>query len=240
MTPSVDLASFRNDWYRPGRSTTVRIAWFFCGSAFVRSSLLPFSAPRRWALRLFGASVGSGVVIKPGVRIKYPWRLKIGSNSWLGEDCWIDNLELVELGKNVCVSQGVYICTGNHDWSDCAFGLMVSPIIVCDGSWIGARSILCPGVRLGEGSVAVAGSVVTRDIPAFEIHGGNPARFLQKRQIRDREPDLPEEADLASSYHAASSRFAVSASQHERSATRADIKWHTDAPSEEHHTAPSD
>jgi putative colanic acid biosynthesis acetyltransferase WcaF len=96
------------------------------------------------------------VIIKPGVRVKYPWRLSIGDNSWLGEDCWIDNLAQVSIGANACISQGAYLCTGNHDWSDPAFGLVVKSIVVGDAAWIAAKALIAPGVSLGEGAVAAA------------------------------------------------------------------------------------
>lgn len=161
----------------------MQILWFCCGATLLRCPLLPSSSVRRALLRLFGARVGAGVVIKPGVRVKYPWHLSIEHHSWLGEDCWIDNLAEVSIGANVCISQGVYFCTGNHDWSDPAFGLSIKPILIGDGAWVGARALIAPGVSLGEGAVAVAGSIVTRAIPACEIHGGNPARFIKTRPL---------------------------------------------------------
>lgn len=184
MPCNVDLSRFDNAWYRPGRAGVVCALWFVAGAPLLRSSVLPFSAVRRSLLRLFGGRIGRGVVLKPGVRVKYPWRLTVGDNSWLGEDCWIDNLEQVTIGSDVCVSQGAYLCTGNHDWSDPAFGLIVKPITLRDGSWVGARAVVCPGVTLHECAVAAAGSVVTQDIPAYEIHAGNPARFVRRREIR--------------------------------------------------------
>jgi putative colanic acid biosynthesis acetyltransferase WcaF len=122
-------------------------------------------------------------VIKPGVRVKYPWRLTVGAAAWLGEDVWIDNLADVEIGSNACVSQGAYLCTGNHDWSDQTFGLIVKSIRIRDGAWVGAKSVVCPGVEIGECAIAAAGSVVTRSIPPYEIHAGNPARFIRHRTI---------------------------------------------------------
>src|SRR5580658_971853 len=88
----VDLSQFDNSWYDPGRSLGVRIAWFFFGLPILRCGWLPSSAVRRGVLRLFGAKVGHGVVIKPGVRVKFPWLLELGENSWIGEDVWLDNL----------------------------------------------------------------------------------------------------------------------------------------------------
>ncbi|MBV9034817.1 MAG: WcaF family extracellular polysaccharide biosynthesis acetyltransferase [Acidobacteriaceae bacterium] len=182
MSP-VRLRSFRNSWYRPGRSIFWQLGWFFLGLPLLRSSLIPSSAFRVRILRLFGATIGDGVVIKPGVRVKYPWRLAVGDACWLGEDCWIDNLADVCIGNNVCVSQGTYFCTGNHDWTDSSFGLIVKPITLQDGSWAGAKAILAPGVTLGECAIASAGSVVTKNIPPYEIHGGNPAVFLKQRHV---------------------------------------------------------
>jgi putative colanic acid biosynthesis acetyltransferase WcaF len=145
--------------------------------------MIPSSGVRVRLLRLFGASIGTGVVIKPGVRIKYPWLLTVGDHSWIGEDCWIDNLATVRIGNNACLSQGSYLCTGNHDWSDPAFGLIVKPITLADGSWVGAKAMICPGVDLGVESIAAAGSVVMKSIPAGEIHAGNPAEFVRRREL---------------------------------------------------------
>ncbi|MEI9973820.1 MAG: WcaF family extracellular polysaccharide biosynthesis acetyltransferase [Ignavibacteriota bacterium] len=153
------------------------------GAPILRFPLLPSSAARRGLLRLFGARIGRGVVIKPGVRVKYPWLLASGDHCWLGEDCWIDNLAQVTLGSNVCISQGAYLCTGNHDWSDPAFGLMVRQISIEDGAWICARAVLGPGASVGECAVVTAGSVVAGRVPAYEIHSGNPASFLRRRQL---------------------------------------------------------
>lgn len=179
----VRLAEYNNAWYHPGRSASWQAAWFFVGLPILRNSLLPGSSLRVRLLRFFGARVDTGVVIKPGVRIKYPWNLRVGSNCWLGEDCWIDNLTHVTLEENVCISQGAYLCTGNHNWSDPRFGLITSPILLKNGSWVGAKAVIAPGVVLGEGAVAGAGSVVNQSIPDFEIHTGNPAQFRRRRQL---------------------------------------------------------
>ncbi len=183
MTP-IKLSSFQNGWYSPGRPRWQQAAWYFLGLPLLRCAFIPSSGFRAALLRLFGARVGAGVVIKPGVRVKYPWRLEIGGNSWIGEDCWIDNMADVSIGHDACLSQDSYFCTGNHDWSDPSFGLIVRPIRVEDGAWIGARATVCPGIMIGECAVLAAGGVAVRDIPAYEIHGGNPAAFLRHREIR--------------------------------------------------------
>ena len=101
----------------------VRAAWYVVNAILFRSSLFGLAPSRAKAhiLRLFGARVGRGVVIKPRVDIKSPWFLTLGDHVWLGERVWIDNHTEVTLGSNVCVSQGAYIFTGNHDWSNPAF-----------------------------------------------------------------------------------------------------------------------
>jgi putative colanic acid biosynthesis acetyltransferase WcaF len=181
---SIDLASFDNSWYRPGRSRLVQGTWFFIGLPILRSAWLPSSGIRRGLLRLFGARVGRGVVVKPGVRVKYPWLLEVGENTWIGEDVWLDNLAWIRIGSNVCISQGAYLCTGNHDWTDPAFGLIVRPVVVHDGAWIGAMAVICPGVEVGVCAVASAGSVVRSNLDAEKIYAGNPAVPIRERKIR--------------------------------------------------------
>jgi putative colanic acid biosynthesis acetyltransferase WcaF len=183
---SVSLRAFDNGWYKPGRSRLIQALWFFIGLSILRSPLLPSSSLRRGLLRMFGARIGRGTIIKPGVRVKYPWLFGAGDHCWLGEDCWIDNLAPVTLGSNVCISQGAYLCTGNHDWSDPAFGLMIDAIEIHDGAWVGARAVLAPGVHISECAVVAAGSVITQNVPPFEVYGGNPARFLRRREFNKR------------------------------------------------------
>ncbi len=188
---SFSLASYDNSWYNPGRPKWMIALWFFFGMPLLRNSLNPSSAFRRALLRLFGARVGRGVVLRPGVRVKYPWLLSIGDHTWIGEDVWLDNLAPITIGDNVCISQGAYFCTGNHNWSDPAFGLMVLPISVRSGAWVGARSFVGPGVVIGEFAVASAGSVVTKAVPPFEIHAGNPATFRKRRVIGETNHQTP-------------------------------------------------
>ena len=180
---AIDLRRYDNSWYDPGRSLLWRSLWMFLGLPLFRSTWLASSRARVGLLRLFGARIGKRVVFRQGVIVKYPWHLEIGDDCWIGEAVWIDNLTTVRLGSSVCLSQGAYLCTGNHDWSDPNFGLMLRGIDMADGAWAGARSTLLPGTRLGEGSVAGAGSVVSGSVPAFEVYLGNPARFARVRHI---------------------------------------------------------
>lgn len=181
------------DLSRPDNTDLVRGApmwrealWYFLGLPMLRSALIVSSGFRSRLLRLFGAKVGKGVYIKPGLRVKFPWYLEIGDHSWLGEDLWIDNLAQVKIGPHCCLSQGAYLCTGNHDWSSANMRLFRRPIVCERGSWVGAKVILCPGVVVGEGAIVAAGSVVTSSVPDMEIHAGNPAKFVKNRRLSAR------------------------------------------------------
>lgn len=184
MKVPVQLANYNNSWYDPGRSIIWRAAWLFLGLPLFRCSLLPFSVLRVTLLRIFGARVGQGVVIHSEVMVKYPWHLVIGDHCWIGERSWFDSLTTIRLGDNVCVSQGAYLCTGNHDWSDPAFGLLLAPIELEDGAWAGAMCRLLPGAILREGAVAAAGSVIAGTVPSREVFAGNPAVCVRARRVR--------------------------------------------------------
>lgn len=167
--------------YSPQASVIRRVAWYVVHALVFDSWLLPMSAPKVWLLRAFGARMGRGIVIKPRVRIKYPWLLAVGDFTWLGEGCWIDNLARVTIGAHACVSQDAYLLTGNHDYHDVRFGLMASPISIEDGAWVGARAIVCPGVNLKRMSVLTAGSVLAAATEEYGIYRGNPATFVKRR-----------------------------------------------------------
>jgi putative colanic acid biosynthesis acetyltransferase WcaF len=177
-----DLSRFTNDWYQPGPRWKI-LFWFLLGKWFV-NSYLPLPVGIKTAvLRAFGATIGQGVMIKPGVNIKYPWLLSVGDYVWIGEGVWIDNLAPVVLENNVCISQGALLETGNHDYRKSTFDLIIKPIRVEIGAWIGARTVVCPGVVARSHSVLAAGSVATRSLDAYGIYQGNPAVWVKKRDI---------------------------------------------------------
>lgn len=176
------LDQFNNSDFQRGRPAWLEAAWLFLQALLVYT-WLPGSRHRVLLLRLFGARIGRGVVLKPGLRVKFPWRLSIGEHSWIGEDVWIDNLGEVSIGRHCCISQGVYLCTGSHDWKKTTFDLMVKPITIEDGVWIAAKSAVGPGVRIGTGAVLGLASVATKDMDKNTIWQGNPAKLLRERSI---------------------------------------------------------
>lgn len=150
------------------------VLWFSLGAPLLRSGL-PGSFWRRLLLRAFGAVVGPGVVLKPHIVVKFPWRLVIGSHSWIGEYAWLDNLAWIRIGANVCISQGAYLCTGNHDYRDPAFSYRLGEITVQSQAWICAMSRIAPGVTVAEGAVLGIGAVATCSLLPFTLYSGNPA-----------------------------------------------------------------
>jgi putative colanic acid biosynthesis acetyltransferase WcaF len=183
QSPRPRLADFAAPQFSRGRPAVIEALWLVVQWLFV-TSWLPGSAHRRLLLRLFGARIGKGVVIKQGVRVKFPWRLSVGDHTWIGEDVWVDNLALVTIGADCCLSQGVYLCTGSHDWSRSSFDLITRPIVIDDGAWIAARAIVGPGVVVGLGAVLGLGSTASRDLAPWQVYLGVPARPVAERHVR--------------------------------------------------------
>jgi putative colanic acid biosynthesis acetyltransferase WcaF len=143
----IDLGLFVSPEIFNNRNVLWRASWYVVNALFFSNSLLglmPSSVKAR-LLRMFGATVGYGFVCKPRTSFKYPWFLEIGNNVWIGERAWIDNPCQVKIRSNVCISQGVYICTGNHDWNDRNFKFFGQPIEIGEGAWVTAFQVLGPG-----------------------------------------------------------------------------------------------
>jgi putative colanic acid biosynthesis acetyltransferase WcaF len=177
-----DLSQFSNSWYKPGHPFK-RFLWIVVSAVFFRHSLCLGSLQKRIVLRLFGARIGKKVVIKPSVQIKYPWKLEIGDYSWIGEHCWIDNLGQVKIGAHCCLSQRSMLLCGNHNYTKTTFDLMVGDITLEDGAWLGAGSMVGPGVTMGSHSVLTAFSMASADLSPYAVYRGNPAIKVGERRI---------------------------------------------------------
>lgn len=141
----------------------------------------PFHAWRSLILRCFGARIGRGAHIYSSVAIWAPWNLKIGRESCLGPRAICYSMDSITIGDRVTISQGAHLCTGTHDHSSPEFRLVTRPITIHDQAWICAETFVHPGVSVGEGAVAGARSVVTRDLPAWMVCSGNPCKPLKPR-----------------------------------------------------------
>lgn len=179
------LDRYDNAWYKPGGTAAGRLVWYFINHLIFNHGLLPLNGIKVILLRLFGAKIGKGVVIKPCVNIKYPWRLSIGDYSWIGERVWIDNLAQVSIGAHCCLSQESLLICGNHNYKKQGFDLITGEIHLEDGVWIGTRAVVCPGVRAGSHAVLSAGSVASSDLQPMVIYRGNPAVPVKSREIYD-------------------------------------------------------
>ena len=157
----INLSKFKKkDIYH--KNYLINIIWYFVNNLVI-NSFLPSSNLRKLLLRLFGAKIGTGVILKPYIYIKFPWKLEIGDHSWIGEKVWIDNIENVVIEDNCCVSQGVYFCTGNHNFKKDTFDLIAEKIQVKSNSWIGAMAKVGPGVTIEKETFVKFGEVVTKN-----------------------------------------------------------------------------
>lgn len=159
------------------------VVWFCFFRPTPRGNL--FRRWRAFLLRCFGAKIGKGCYILPDCRIWQPWKLELGDYSWLGQhvDCYA--VDTVRIGAQCVISQDAFLSTASHDISSPIFELTTKSIVIEDQVWVGARAIILPGVTLHEGCVVAAGAVVTKDVPAWTVVGGNPARLIGKREVRE-------------------------------------------------------
>ena len=160
------------------------LSWRMFGAVIFRHTPLCFGFLRRLLLRGYGSRIGCSAVIHPTCRIYSPRSLVIGERTCLAAevDCYC--VDDIILGDDVTVSQDAFLCTASHDIDRADRPLVTGPIRINRGAWIFARATILPGVTVGEGAVAAACSVVTRDIPAHAVVAGNPARIVRERAYR--------------------------------------------------------
>ena len=172
------------------RSRFIEMFWIVVEFFLVSNPLQLSSRARVWALRLFGARIGANVIMRPRLRVKFPWNLEVGDNCWIGEGVWIHNQDLLMIEDNVVVSQEAFITTGSHDIYE-SMDLVVKPLTLRRGAWITARCLVLQGVEIGQNVVFTPGRVVQKSLPPNGIYGGNPAKFIRQRwevKFEDSEP----------------------------------------------------
>lgn len=184
----MDLRKFDSAGFDRGAPRWKEALWLVVRSVFFAGWLPLPSVLRVFWLRVFGARVGKGVVIRSRVNITFPWRLTCDDNVWIGEEVVILSLAEVRIGHSVCISQRAFLCTGSHDFSKTSFDLLTQPIEIGAGSWIGACAFVAPGVEMGKGSRCLPGAVVTKSVARGTTVGGIPAQPTKNQNRSDLSP----------------------------------------------------
>ena len=152
--------------------------WIALQHVLFKSWLFP-SKLRPFTLRIFGASVGNGVLIRRGVRVHFPWNLELGDNCWIGEEVWFINHERITIGSDVCISQRSIICSGGHDYRSASLEYAHKPVTIKDGAWVCLDAKVLPGVTIGECSVVSSGEIVRKSLPDYSMLVGGQACTIE-------------------------------------------------------------
>jgi putative colanic acid biosynthesis acetyltransferase WcaF len=176
-----DLKTFKLPPDFRGRSGVMVQLWWFVQATLFRCSPQVMYGFRRWLLRLFGAKIGKGVIVRPSVSVPYPWKLKIGDYSWVGDHAVLYCFAEITIGNNVVISQKSYLCAGTHDYRTPGFNIQAFPIVIEDEVWLAADVFVAPGVTVGKGTVVGSRSSVFSDLPEMMVCVGSPARAVHPR-----------------------------------------------------------
>jgi putative colanic acid biosynthesis acetyltransferase WcaF len=167
-----------------------RVLWGF-GRILFRFSPRPCFGWRRFVLRCFGAKIGAHVNLYPSTWVYFPWNLTVGDWSAIGEQAFVYNLGPVTLGKKVTVSHRAQLCAGTHDYTQPDLPLLKPPIVINDQAWVCADAFIGPGVTVEQGAIVGARAVVMKNVGAWSIVAGNPAKVIKQRQIGSNLPPRP-------------------------------------------------
>ena len=164
-----------------GKSKLYVQLWWLVQATFINSSPQVFYGWRRFWLRMFGAKIGKKTLVRPTVKITYPWKVSIGDYSWIGDDVVLYSLGEIEIGSNTVISQKSYLCTGSHDYTKETFDIFAQKITIGDSCWLATDVFIAPGVTISDGAIVGARSSVFRDINANTINAGSPSKMIRKR-----------------------------------------------------------
>jgi putative colanic acid biosynthesis acetyltransferase WcaF len=179
--PIQDLSHFAVPKGFRGRNAVVVQLWWIVQVTLFACSPRVCNGWRCFLMRLFGASVGRHVVIRPSARVTYPWRVVIGDYSWVGDDVVLYSLGPIRIGRHSVISQRSYLCGAGHDYTDPSFPTVSKAIAIADEVWVAADVFVAPGVSIGRGAVIGARSSVFSDMPDMMICHGFPARPIRPR-----------------------------------------------------------
>lgn len=178
----MDLSKFRAPPHFRERSAFVVQLWWLVQDWLIKPSPQFMYGWRRFWWKLFGATLGKKVLIRPSARVTYPWKIRIGDYAWIGDRAELYSLADIEIGAHSVISQDCYLCAGSHDYNRIDFPLIGKPIHIADQVWVAAGCFIAPGVNIAEGAIIGARSVVLKDIPRASLWAGNPAKEIKKRQ----------------------------------------------------------
>ncbi len=166
------------------REKVARAIWMLVGKPVFRMSFHNWYGFRARWLRLFGATVGKGVAIRPSVNIEVPWMLHIDDDATVGDHAILYSLGKITIGKRSIISQYAHVCAGTHDYADHTFRLIRAPVTIGNDVWIGADAFIGPGAHVGSLSVVGARSSTYRDLPPRMVCVGNPAKPIKERVLQ--------------------------------------------------------
>lgn len=184
MPGQLDLSQYHNVLTR--KHQIIRMLWIIAWGLFARP--LPRSIGSGWKrclLKLFGAQIDKTAVVYSSAKIYYPANLIMEKYSCIASDVDCYNVAPVRIGANSTVSQGAYLCTASHDITDPHNHLITAAIVIKDQAWVAADAFVGMGVTIGEGAVVGARAAVFKDVEPWTVVGGNPAKFIKKRIIKD-------------------------------------------------------
>lgn len=168
------------------RSTKIkRLLWAGVEATLFRCSFHTMNRWRCFLLRRFGARIGPRCVIRRTARIYYPWNLSMGTLCIVGDEAELYSLGKITIGDRAMISQQAYLCAGTHDHTDLALPLLTPPITIGADAWICARAFVGPNVTVGPGAIVAACAVAIKDVPPWMIVGGNPAKPLKPRTLKE-------------------------------------------------------
>lgn len=137
---------------------------------------------RNFIYRLFGAKIGKGVRISSSAKLYYPWNIKIGNYCWIGDNCNLYSIDIIEIGNNVALAHNIFVSTASHDTNSLTFETIRKPVKICDEVWIAGNAFISMGVTISKGAVIGACAVVTKDMPEGYICLGFPAKPVRLRK----------------------------------------------------------
>nr|WP_321290256.1 hypothetical protein [uncultured Sunxiuqinia sp.] len=181
---SLKIDQNRKDRKYPLNEQLLRVLWIF-GKIIFRLTPRPLFGLRCSILRLYGAKIGKHVNIYSSTQIYFPWKLTIGDWSAIGEQAFIYNLGSITIGEKSTISHKTHLCAGTHDYTNASLPLLKPTITVEDQVWIASEAFVGPGVSIGQGAVIGARAAVFKDVEPWSVVGGNPARLIKKRTIKE-------------------------------------------------------